>query len=407
MAVEFTNLAVVAAVAFGVPLLLGLVPWLRVPSLVLELIAGIVIGPHVLGLAEVDQAVQVMSMVGVAFLLLLAGLEIDFRALRGEVLRLTVVGFAVSFAIALAVGYGLQGAGLLDAGFLAAIVLAATGLGIIVPIMKDTGTISTTFGQVVIAGASIAEIGTIVLLSLFYGESEAGLGSRLVLFGGFVAFLVVVGLVILGAEHVHRVSGALLRFMDTTAQIRVRGAVLLLALLVAAASGLGLEAILGAFLAGVILKVTDRDAMMTHTGFHHKLEAVGFGAFIPFFFVASGLRFDVDALFASSSTIAMIPIFLVALLAARGVPALLYRKLIQGRQILPAALLQATSVSFILVATSIGVELGTISEGTAAAFVAAGLLSVLLFPLGALGLLRRSDAAEPLPGAVSLPSSPS
>jgi Kef-type K+ transport system membrane component KefB len=136
---------------------------------------------------------------------------------------------------------------------------------------------------------------------------------------------------------------------------------------------------------------------MTDSGFHHKLETVGFGVFIPFFFVSSGLRFDLDALFESGSTIAMIPIFLAALLVARGVPALLLRDLIPRRQLLPAGLLSATSVSFIVVATSIGVELGTISDGTAAAFVAAGLISVIVFPLASL-LLLRNETEEELSG---------
>jgi Kef-type K+ transport system membrane component KefB len=169
---------------------------------------------------------------------------------------------------------------------------------------------------------------------------------------------------------------------------------LLLVLLVAAASQFGLEAVLGAFLAGCILKITDRDGMMTHSGFHHKLEAVGFGAFIPFFFVTSGLRFNVDALFESGSTLAMVPVFLAALAVARGVPAIVIRRFLGPRQLLPAALLQATSVSFIVVATSIAVELGTIDEGMAAAFVAAGLISVIVFPLVSLVLLRRGAPAE-------------
>jgi Kef-type K+ transport system membrane component KefB len=174
----------------------------------------------------------------------------------------------------------------------------------------------------------------------------------------------------------------------------VRGAFLLLAVFVAAASQLGLEAILGAFLAGAILKVTDRDGEMTHSGFHHKLEAAGFGVFIPFFWVASGLRFDVAALFSDGSTLAMVPVFLAALLVARGLPVLAYRKLLPGRRLVPAALLQATSVSFIVVATSIAVELGALREATAAAFVAAGLLSVILFPLASLLLLGR-EGPEP------------
>jgi Kef-type K+ transport system membrane component KefB len=395
--VELTNLAIVAAVAFGVPLGLALVPWLRVPALVLEIVAGIVVGPQVLGWAEIDAAVQVMSTLGVAFLLLLAGLEIDFTRLRGRLLGVTSLAWLVSLALALAIGYLLDRADLFGEPLLLGIVLSATGLGVIVPIMKDAGVLATGFGQAVIAAASVAEIATIVLLSLFYGESEGGLGSRLVLLGAFAGFLAVVALVIAVGEHVHRVSGALFRLMDTTAQIRVRGAVLLLALLVAAAAGFGLEAVLGAFLAGCILKLTDRDRMMTHSGFHHKLETVGYGAFIPFFFVASGLRFDVDALFASVSTLAMVPIFLAALLVARGLPALLLRRFLGPGQLLPAAFLQATSVSFIVVATSIGVELGVIDEGAAAAFVAAGLLSVIVFPLASLVLLRRAEGrSEPV-----------
>jgi Kef-type K+ transport system membrane component KefB len=206
-----------------------------------------------------------------------------------------------------------------------------------------------------------------------------------------------IGLVIVGFEHVHRVSAALFRLMDTSAQIRVRGAFLLLAVFVVAASRLGLEAILGAFLAGALLKLADRDRAMTHSGFHHKLEAVGFGVFIPFFWVASGLRFDGEALFASGSTLAMVPVFLAALLVARGLPALLYRRLVGGALVLPAALLQATSVSFVVVATTIGVELELLSEGTAAAFVAAGLLSVVAFPALALAALRAKPAADRAP----------
>ncbi len=403
-AVSFENLAIVAAVAFGTPLVLGLVPRLRVPSLVVELIVGIVIGPQVLGWAEVDAPVQVMALLGVAFLLLIAGLEIDFDNLRGRVLKLTVIGWVASFGIALAIGYGLNAAGLIDAPFLIAIVLSATGLGVIIPILLDAGVSSTSFGKVVIASASIAEVATVVLLSLFFGESEGGLGSRFLLFGGFLLLVLVVGLVIVGFEHVHRVSAALFRLMDTSAQIRVRGAFLLMAIFVVAASTLGLEAILGAFLAGAILKLTDKDKAMTHGGFHHKLEAVGFGVFIPFFWVASGLRFDGAALFASGSALAMVPIFLAALLLARGLPTLLYRKLIGGDRVLPGALLHATSVSFIVVATTIGVDLGVVSEGTAAAFVAAGLLSVIIFPATSLVLLKRRAKAPAL-SAKAVPTS--
>jgi Kef-type K+ transport system membrane component KefB len=193
-----------------------------------------------------------------------------------------------------------------------------------------------------------------------------------------------------------RVMEALVRLQDTTAQIRVRGAFVLLTVFVVLASKFGLEAILGAFLAGAILKLVDRDEAMTHPRFRGKLEAAGFGVFIPFFFVTSGITYDAGALFGSASTLARVPLFLAVLLAVRGLPALLYRPLVGGLETAAAALLQATSIGFLVVASRIGEDMGLISAANAAAVVAAGLLSVLLFPLLALGLLRSggTPAAE-------------
>jgi Kef-type K+ transport system membrane component KefB len=170
----------------------------------------------------------------------------------------------------------------------------------------------------------------------------------------------------------------------------------LLTLFVVLAKQLGLEAILGAFLAGAIVKLVDRDQTMTHPQFRQKLEAVGYGVFIPVFFVATGVRFDLNALFANATNLARVPIFLAALLVARGLPALIYKSLITRRQTLAAAaLLQATSLSFLVVAGQIGVQLDLLRPAVYAALVAAGLLSVLLFPLTALTLLR-AEEEEPL-----------
>ena len=384
----FTNLAIVAAAAFLAPLALGLVPMLRLPAVVLEIVLGIVLGPAALGWVEVDEPVRVMSLLGLAFLLLLAGLEVEFDRLRGRLLRLASVGFLASFGIALAAGLVLDATGVTGAPLLIAIMLSATSLGVVIPILKDSGEAATPFGQLVIAGASIADIATIVLLSLFFSGESSGLGAKLVLLGGFAALVAAIGFAVTGVERSMRISSALVRLQDTTAQIRVRGAFVLLAGFVVLADKLGLEAILGAFIAGAVLKLVDRDRAMTHPQFHHKLEAAGFGVFIPFFFVTSGLKFDLHALLASGSTLARVPIFLVALLAARGLPALLYRRLVGARRSVAAGLLQATSLGFFVVAGEIGMELGLISRATGAALIAAGLLSVLLFPLAALVLLR-------------------
>ena len=387
----FTNLLLVCAVAFAAPLLLGLFPRVQLPSVVLEIVAGIVIGPSVLGLAEVDDSVEVVALLGLAFVLFLAGLEIEFDKLRGPLLRLTGAAFALSFAIAIAVSLGLSAAGLVDTPLLVAIILCATSLGVLVPVLKDAGEISSTFGQLIIAAASIADFGAIILLSIFF-SGEGGTGSTVLLLGSLFLLAAVVFGVVRGAERSMRIREDLLRLQDTTAQIRVRAAIVLFVGFAAIAEGLGLEAILGTFIAGAIVSLVDRDEVMTHPDFRRKLEAVGFGFFIPVFFVTSGVRFDLGALTESASNLAMVPIFLAALVAARGLPALLYRGRLDGRRSAIAGLLQATSLPFIVAATAIGMDLGLIDAAGSAALIGAGLLSVLLFPLTGLVLLRRAAA---------------
>src|SRR4051794_26957947 len=390
---SFSNLLVVTAVAFGAPLLLGLFPRLGLPSVVLEIVAGIAVGPSVLGLAHVDQTVQVVAVLGLAFVLFLAGLEIEFEKLRGQVLRLTGLGFALSFAIALVVSLGLKAAGLVDTPLLVAIILCATSLGVLVPVLKDAGEIASTFGQLIIAAASIADFGAIILLTIFF-SGEGGTGSTLLLLGSLFALAGAVFVVVRGAERSARIRADLVRLQDTTAQIRVRAALALFVGFAAVAQQLGLEAILGAFIAGAIVSLVDSDRVMTHPDFRRKLEAIGFGFFIPVFFVTSGVRFDLGALTASASNLAMVPVFLGALLLVRGLPALVYRRVLDGAHTAIAGILQATSLPFIVAATAIGMDLGLIDAAASAALIGAGLLSVLIFPVVGLLLLRRASAAD-------------
>jgi Kef-type K+ transport system membrane component KefB len=282
-----------------------------------------------LGWVSTDTPIQVMSLLGLAFLLLLAGLEVDYARFRGRVLRLTVLAYAISFGLALLIGLGLHAAGLVKSPLLVGIALSATSVGIVIPVLKDAGQAGTPFGQLVIAGASIAEIAPIVLVSLFFSGEASGIGVQLVLLGLFALFVIAVGVGVLGAERSMRMSAALLR-----------------------------------------------------------LQNVGYGVFIPVFFVATGVGFELNALFANATNLARVPIFLTALLVARGLPALVYRSLTNRTQTIAAGLLQATSLSFLVVVGQIGVQLGLLRPAVYAALVAAGLVSVLIFPLMALTLLR-------------------
>jgi len=247
----------------------------------------------------------------------------------------------------------------------------------------------------------LALIGLALLLFLAGLELDPaalrGSVGRLAIAGFAASFAIALAVVaaVRGAEHWSRLSGALLRLQDTTAQIRVRGAFVLLVAFAALAQELGLEVILGAFVAGLLLTVVDGDQAMTHPDFRRKLEAVGYGVLISVFFVTSGLRFDLEALTADTSTLAKVPLFLAALLAVRALPALLYRRELGGaREVRAAGLLQATSLPFIVAATAIGLDLGLLSEATAAGLVAAGLLSVLAFPLLAVSALRAGAPAS-------------
>ena len=386
----FVDLLIVVAIAFAVPLVLGLAPELRLPAVVLEIVAGIVVGPSVLGWVQIDEPISILAMIGLAFLLFLAGLEIDPEGLRGRVVALAGMGFLVSVALAAGVGLLLAGVGLIDEWLLVAIILTATSLGVIVPVLKDSGELGSPFGQLVVAAASIADFGAIILLSISFSRDGAGIGAQLVTLGIFAAAVIILALVLARVDHVGRVSTLLLRLQDTTAQIRVRGTFVLLIGLVALSSKLGLEVILGAFAAGLILAVLDRDTMRTHPQLHAKLDGAGYGIFIPVFFVSSGVSFDLDALFDSSSALVMVPIFLLALLAVRGIPAIVYRTVLDRRRVVVAGVLQATSLPFIVAATAIGLELDAITPSSAAALVSAGLLSVLFFPLLGLTLLRKA-----------------
>jgi len=289
--------------------------------------------------------------------------------------------------LALSAGYALRAIGQVRNPLFIGIVLSATAVGLVAPVLKDAGETESMFGQLVLAGATMADFGTIVLLSLFFSGTSAGLGARLALLASFTALVAAVGLAVGGMGRSVSLSGLLVKLQDTTAQIRVRGAVLLLVAFIALAERFGLETILGAFMAGVILRIVDRDATATHPHFRQKLDGIGYGFVIPVFFVASGVQFDLSALLASPPTMLRVPLFLLAILLVRGIPALVYRGAVGTRRTIAASLLQATSLSFIVAAADIGIAIGQISETTGAALIGAGLLSVMIFPASALMLL--------------------
>ena len=391
---SYTSFVIVAVIAFVAPLIRGMAPQILVPAIVLELVAGIIVGPHGLGLAESTGPVNVFSTVGLACLLFLAGREIQVERLRGALLTTSLAGFAISFALAFGCAAALHAVGLIKTPLLVAIVFVATSLSIIIVPLKDAHETDSDFGQQVIAAAAIAEFGAVVLLSFFYSGQREGAATELLHLSLFVLAAAMIFLSLTRGASLRRITDAINRLEGTSAQIRVRGDFALVAVVAGVASQLGLETILAAFTVGLIRGMTSaKDERQ-----EERLDAVTLGIFIPFFFVDSGLNFNVGALFASTSAFIRLPLFLLAILIVRALPALLYRRRFVTRRTAAAGLLQATSLSFIVVATQIGLMLDIMYPATATALVGAGLITVMIFPTLALALLGKREgpaAAEP------------
>ena len=390
--IDFGNLLVVTALAAAIPLLLGLVPRLPIPSSVVEILAGIIFGPAVLGLAESGPVVSVLAKLGVVFLLFLAGLEIDFHVLRGRPLRLAWLAFALSLAIGIVLTLPLGALDVILDPLYVTIVLSATSLGIVMPVLKDAGQDTTRTGRYVVAGCTAAEFGSIIVLSLFFSSTGTAdpLNTILKLSVLAVAVFVIAFAVTRGGGWRARLDEVLFRLQDSSSQPRVRLVVLLLVALVVLSDRLKFDSILGAFLAGAVIAALsdpERDDELGHV--RNKLEAIGFGFLVPVFFVATGMKFPVTELFSDSSALLRVPLFLVMLLLVRGLPVLVLRDDVARSDLLPAGLLQATSLSFIVVAAEIGVQLGEIRPINGASLIAAGMLSVLIFPASALAMLCR------------------
>jgi Kef-type K+ transport system membrane component KefB len=391
---SFNSVLIIAAVAVLVPLVLGLVPRLPVPEAVLEVIAGIVVGPAVLGWVRVDAPVQVLSDLGLGMLLFLAGLEIDIERLRGPLARLAVSAFAVSVVLGLGCAYAFRLAGVAVHPLLLAIILMSTSAGLLLPLLKDAGEESTGFGQLVMTAAALAEIVPIMLLSLFFSATSATPGAQAVSLAIFAVLLVLAGTALNWVRRLEPAGRLLNRLSDSSAQLRVRASLTLALAFGVLAYRFGFASILGAFAAGLLVRIVDLARHSPHPQFRVKLEGIGFGFLVPIFFISTGVEFPLKALLTNPAALAAVPLFLAALLLVRGLPALLYVHFAGRRRAAAAGLLQATTLTFVIVAAQAGLAGGKITPTAAASLLAAGLLSAAVFPAVARRFLPRRAAPE-------------
>jgi Kef-type K+ transport system membrane component KefB len=374
------DLVAVALVAALAPLVVAVLPGPRIPQVVIFLVGGVLIGPHVLGVAETSN-IELLSNIGLGFLFLLAGYELDPQLFRRRPGELAITGWLISGALAVGVTAGLAAAGYIRDYVPVGLALTTTALGTLLPILRDNDMLGGRFGEYIYAAGAVGELFPIVVIAVFLTQR-----------GHFVALASVaaVGVLALALSAVpwlarsSTVQRVIQEGQDATGQITLRWAVVLLFLLLAAASRFGLDVVLGAMLAGIVLRTWTRRLNVDTSGLEDKFDAVGYGVFIPIFFISSGMTLDLKSI--SQDPLRLLVFFLL-LLVVRGLPSLLiYRRALPVRQRVEMVFITATSLPLLIALAEIGEHDGVMLPATAAALVGAGVLSVLVYPLIAVGL---------------------
>jgi len=394
---SFLAIVATAAVAGTLSTVIG-ARGLFVPVVVLELVLGVVVGPQALDIAHINDFTEFFADLGLGMLFFFAGYEIEIQRIRGDPLRLAILGWAVSLALAYTLGGILAALGVVVSLVYVGSALATTAIGTLIPVLSDTGELRTDFGRYLLAAGAVGEFGPILLLTLVL-STQNPLHEAVIL----IAFvLLAVGVAVLAVRSAERTIPLLERTIESSSQLAVRWIVVLVFALALIANDLGLDLLLGGFAAGLITRqVLSRGEVPL---FDSKLTAVAFGFFVPFFFVVSGMRLDIDALFASPSGVVKLVIFFVLFLVVRGTPAmLLYRGVLPLREDRQAlALFTATQLPLVVAITTVAVDGGHMRSSTAAALVCAGGLSTLAGPLHGLRMRRiaqtkRASAEVPAP----------
>ena len=385
------DLLAVALVAALTPLLVAILPGPRIPQVVVFLIGGVVIGPHVLGLAETGN-IQLLSDVGLGFLFLLAGYELDPLLLRQRPGRLAITGWLMSAVISVAVTAGLTAAGYIKDYVPVGLALTTTALGTLLPILRDNGMLGGNFGRHVFAAGAVGELFPILIIAVFLTKRGHFIALASVVAVGVIAIILSLVPWLARSSTVKRIID---EGQDATAQITLRWAVVLLFALLAFASRFGLDVVLGAMLAGIVLRIWTRRLNLNTEHLERKFDTVGYGIFIPIFFIASGMTIDLNAIIHSPLRLLVL---LALLLVVRGLPSLLvYRNDLILRERVEMTFITATSLPLLIALAEIGEQDGVMLPATAAALVGAGVLSVLIYPLIAVGLYKSRVKAQVQP----------
>lgn len=389
---DLNNHPVLVVMTIGVvaPLLAEIPKGFRMPTVVLEMVLGIIVGPHVLGLVKVGGLLGWLGgTLGLAALFFMAGMELDLERVRGRPLTLAGCGWLLSLALGLAMAGLLYVLKLIQSPVMVAVALTTTAIGTLLPILRDDGELETEFGRFILAAGAMGEFGPIVVASVAFTAGQAPWTQV-----GFMADLIAI--TFLAAFIAFRVRSPRIvelfaRTMHASSQLPVCVSMLLLAFLFILSEKFGLEAVLGAFAAGLIFGMTTKGE--DGKPMRQKIDAVAFGFFVPFFFVTSGINFDLPRLLQSAKAMLLIPLFLVLFLLVRGTPVFLYRNHLARGERLSFALYVSTALPMVVAITHIGVQTGRMQGDIATALIGAAILSVLLFP--AIGGFLHARSSSP------------
>lgn len=378
-------LLVVLAAAVAAPVIGELTRRFGLSIIVLELALGVLLGPSLLGIAHSSEAVGAVAGIGMAFLFFLAGLEIDLAGLRGRPIFFAALAWGGVFGASWLFAQGFHAVGLVEAWEVLAIALSTTALGILMPMLRDSGQIDSAFGRQVVALGVVGEFGPILLMALLLSQQGDSTQQTLWVLA-FAVIVALTGWALLRGAGVPRFLRVLERSLTQTSQLPVRVAMLVLAFFAVLAESFGLDLALGALAAGLVIKLAAQGP--SSELLHHKLEGIGFGFLVPVFFINSGMKLEVGAVFGSFAGLGLCLAFLVVLLLVHLPVALCLRFTLGPRPAAAAALYSATTLSLIVALTEMAGRTGLMSPREVAALVVAGVLSVVVFPLLAQRLLR-------------------
>ncbi len=388
---SFLPLLIVLFLAFLVPITLSRFKKFRLPIVVGEILAGILIGRSGFGWVQHhDVVLDLLAELGFVFLMFLSGMEIDFSNLGlfksnkkranqpSSPIRMGVLSFLITLTLSTIIGFAFTRANLASSPWMIALILSTTSLGVVVPVLKEQGLSNGRYGQTLLIAALIADFVTMLLITVVVAALSHGLTLDILLIGLlFVAFFL---MYYFGGLFFNRIKGVrriLEELSSATAQIKVRAAFTMMLIFVALAEMLGTEVILGAFLAGAILsllKKPEEDELV------HQLDAIGYGFFIPIFFIMVGVDFNLSSLINSPSALLLVPLLLVSAAVVKLIPALVFKSSFSWKQTLAAGTLLSSRLSLIIAASAIGLRIGVISEPFNAAIILVAIVTVIIAP---------------------------